>query len=171
MTSDISLTNYSYFSPKGYEGAPAGSTTNFDLRGTLEGFINADTTSIPFGRVVVNKSGGQGLPSTASQTVAGVSIALAHYEANSQFSGNPGTPPDYPLTLAKKAIIWMLPETNITKGSAIYFRHTANSTPGANEALGRIRANADTSKADLIAGLKLLSDAVAGQLVRVEIDL
>lgn len=171
MPSDIRLDNYSYTSPVGYEGAPAGTTVNFDLRGTLEGFINVDDEPIPHGRIVVNKEGGQGLPSEADQTVAGVSIALAHYQASTQFQGNTGTPSGYPLTLLKNGIIWMLPETNITKGATIYFRHTMNSSPGANEALGRIRANADTGKADEITGLKLLSDAVAGQLVRVEIDL
>lgn len=171
MASDIALNNYSYTSPKGYEGAPAASVVGFDLRGTLEGFINVDADPLPFGRVVVTKSGGQGLPSTTGQVVVGVSIALAHYQADTQFLGNTGTPTNYPLTVVKKGIVWMLAETNITKGAAIYFRHTANDPVGANEALGRIRADADTAKADEITGLKLLSDAVAGELVRVEIDL
>lgn len=143
MASDISLKNYSYTSPVGYEGAPAGTTVNFDLRGTLEGFINADSTTLPFGRVVVNKSGGQGLPTATNQTVAGVSIALAHYAADTQFRGNAGTPPDYPLTLAKNAILYLLPETNITKGASIFYRCINKATVGTNEALGRIRADAD----------------------------
>lgn len=172
MTTDISLKNYSYTSPRGYEGAPAGTTVNFDLRGTLEGFINGDADPLPFGRVVITRADGkQGLPSETGQTVVGVSIALSHYEADKQFQGDTGTPFNYPLTVVKKGIIWMLAETNITKGGDVFFRHTANASPGANESLGRIRADADTAKADAITGIKLLEDAVAGSLVRVEIDL
>lgn len=172
MATDISLKNYSYTSPVGYEGAMAATNVGFDLRGTLEGFINGDTDPIPFGRIVITRSDGkQGLPSETGQTVVGVSIALAHYEANQQFLGSTGTPKDYPLTVVKKGIIWMLAETNITKGANIFFRHTANDPVGANEAIGRIRADADTAKADQITGLKLMSNAVAGQLVRVEVDL
>ena len=240
---DISLTNYSYTSPRGYEGTPAGSIVNFDLRGTLEGFINGDTSPLPFGRVVATRADGkQGLPTKLDQTVVGVSLALAHYEASSQFEGNAGTPYNYPLTVAKKAILFMLAETNITKGVDIYFRCISKATPGANDALGRIRNDADAldvtnvaltsnvatitvaahglavgqvvtiagltetalngthtittvptantftfaltnanissaadtgtiDRADLITGIKLLEDAVAGSLVRVEVDL
>jgi hypothetical protein len=239
----IALDNYSLESPKGYEGAPAGSIVGFDLRGTLEGMVNATGSPIPFGRVIVNKSIGQGLPATLDETVAGVSIGMAHFESDANFGGNAGTPDKFPLTVAKKAIIWMLAEQNISYGASIFYRAIMPAGAAGNNALGRIRADADAiaisnvalttnvatittsaahgltvgqivtitgltttalngtytvtgtplattftfdktnanissaadtgaiARAKTLAGLKLLSDAVAGELVRVEVNL
>jgi hypothetical protein len=164
--------NYSLFSERGLEGHVASLLPGAYFFGTSEGLFNNDETPLPFGRVVTYQGvdGGVGLPSDADQDVAGVTFYQAQFEASSQFGGDAGIPSEYPVTLAKRnVIVLMVPETNISKGSPLYFRHTANGTPGANEALGRIRANADTAKADLLTGVRLIEDAVAGTPCKVEL--
>jgi hypothetical protein len=165
--------NYSLFSERGLEGHVSSLLPGAYFFGTSEGLFNADDAPIPFGRVIVYKGsvdGGVGLPSATGQTVAGISFYQAQFEASEQFNGDAGTPAEYSVTLAKRnLIVLMMPETNITKGATLYFRHTANTTPGANEALGRIRANADTAKADELTGVRLIEDAVAGTPCKVEL--
>jgi hypothetical protein len=139
----IALDNYSLQSPKGYEGAPAGSIVGFDLRGTLEGMVNATGAAIPFGRVLTNKTNGQGLPANLDETVAGVSIGMAHYESDANFGGNAGTPDKFSLTVAKKAIIWMLAENAIDYGDSVFYRVIMPSGAAGDKALGRIRSDAD----------------------------
>jgi hypothetical protein len=137
--------NYSLFSDRGLEGHVSSLLPGAYFSGTAEGLFNDDAAPLPFGRVVVFKSdSGVGLPTATGQAVAGVTFYQAQFEANAQFAGDAGTPADYPVTLARRNVImFMMPETNIDKGSSVFFRAINKGTVGANEALGRIRSNAD----------------------------
>ena len=142
---DVTL-NYSLTSDKGLEG-------HFDplpglyIAGTSEGLFNVDSAALPFGRVITYKgstAGGVGLPSATNQSVAGFSFYQASYERNAQFSGDAGTPYQYPAEVIRKgALLYIVPEENLAVTDTLYFRCILNATLGTYEALGRIRNDAD----------------------------
>jgi hypothetical protein len=77
-------------------------------------------------------------------------------------------PATYDARIMTKGIMWVVPETDVVQGGAVYYRHTgAGSAP---EALGRLRADADTADATLIAGAKWFTSGSAGTLAMVELN-
>lgn len=159
--------NYSLFSERGLEGHVDSLLPGAYFFGTSEGLYNEGAEVLPFGRVVVyGAGGGVTLPSATGQTVAGLTFHQAQFEEAAD--GSVGVPPGFSITLAKRNLIMLLmPETNITKGATVYFRHTAAVAPGAFDAIGRIRA--DATDADELTGVRLIEDAVAGTPCKVEL--
>lgn len=171
MSASQVTSNYSLFSERGLEGHVDSLLPGAYFFGTSEGLFNQDATPLPFGRVAVYKGavdGGVGLPSATGQDVAGITFYQAQFEEADD--GSTGVPSGFSITLAKRnLIVLMMPEVNLAKGADLFFRHTANGSPAANEALGRIRGNADTAKADALTGVRLIEDAVAGTPCKVEL--
>lgn len=139
--------NYSLISERGLEGR-LDPLPGLYIYGTSEGLVNVGATSIPYGRVVTYQettyAGGVYLPTSTSQTIAGFSFYQAQYERNTRIDGVSGIPVDYPVELLRKdAILMVVPETTMSKGTSLFYRCIAKGTPGTYEALGRIRNNAD----------------------------
>lgn len=80
------------------------------------------------------------------------------------------------VSLVTKGHVWCIAEdTGCADGGAVYVRTVAKGTPGATEALGRVRSDADGADSGvgvLLVGAKFRStQATAGGLVKVEINL
>lgn len=72
------------------------------------------------------------------------------------------------VNVMRQGAIWVRPEQAVVAGDPAYVRHTAN---GAGKTPGRFRKDADTDKADLIAGARFRTSAAADGLAILEINL
>lgn len=165
------MPGFPYSQRIGYEGQVASGTWVTEISGNLEGLYNETSSRLPWGRVVVagSSEGGVKLPSATGQRVLGVLVA-DQYEKD-HLTNETGLPAGKPASVIKKGHIFMVAETDLTAGTTLFFRHTANGTPGANEALGRIRGNADTAKADAATFLELVKSVKAGEIAIVRVKL
>lgn len=126
---------------------------------------------IPFGRIVVKGAGDLDvvLPTVTGGYVMGVATKTDVYERG--HNANPlsisGYAANKSVNVLRKGTVLMLVETAVTPTSPVFFRHTANGTPGANEAIGRLRTNADTARADALPNCQFLETGAAGSLVKV----
>ncbi|MBP0021039.1 MAG: hypothetical protein J7647_26230 [Cyanobacteria bacterium SBLK] len=165
-------TNYSIFQEKGFEGGLATCQNPTSLQGTYSELVNGSITDyLSFGRVIVLNAIDPSkvkLPSAAGQNPQGVTVAVNAYEKD--VNGQAGYPPERPVTRLIKGAIFVVPEVAVTGGDPVYFRHTLNAVPGAYEARGRVRNNADGDKADLWTKATFLESAAAGELVALQID-
>ena len=128
----------------------------------------SDDTELFFGRAVI-RDGADNLvvhPSGTAGTFVGLvveelSIPAALLTAND-------IPIGHDATIMTAGIMWVIPEQNVTQGDPVYYRHT---TPGASpEFLGRLRMDADTADATLIAGAQWFSTATAGNPAMVRLN-
>lgn len=155
----------------GYEGGLFRSEGGLSTVGTSLGYVNAMATTMPYARVVVagTNPGDLILPSATDQVPQGFTFQNLYYESDA--SGVAGIPADMPVVLLKRGAVWFVAEDDVEVTDTVYFRHTANTTPGANQAIGRVRSDADTDKADALGfGSKFLLPAKAGELVPVWAD-
>lgn len=160
-------TDYSLYQDKGFEGEIITTEPSVVRSG-----YNAGNVKIPFGRILVKGSESDTacvLPSATGQLVMGVSTKTDLYEKGS--NGVAGYDVDKPLNRLIDGVVLMRVEQNVTPASAVFFRHTPNTSPGVNEAVGRLRTNADTDKADALPNVRFLETGVAGSLVKVAFDL
>lgn len=159
------------YMPIGYEGQ-LGTQQNFKhIRGTFGELVVGGSTKIPFGRVVVADTSDVNkrvLPSGTGKTPKGVSI-LSETREKGPSNGTVGYEVGREIAELVVGVVYMYSETALTAGSVPYFRHTAGS--GANTELGRIRSDADTNKADLFTGARVLRSCAAGSVVPVELEL
>lgn len=162
-------TTYQLNQPKGFEGTIA-NTEPYNARS----YYNASGGVIPFGRVLVKSSAANSaatLPSATGGKVVGVAVANGIYEQVNSLSNQQGYSDKKDMNVLTRGVVYLVAEGTVTAEGAVYYRHTANSTPGTYEAIGRVRADADTSRADLISGAKFLDSGVAGDIVRVAFNL
>lgn len=153
----------------GFEGQLASGQRFVNRVGTFSELFNGSSVFLPFGRFVVANGalGDVRLPSATGQTVIGVTEFVHKYEKDLDL--NSGIPPMREVTLIKRGIIYMLAETALVANTNPFVRHTANPAPASFEGIGRIRNNADTAKADLFTGARVLRTVVAGEIVPVEL--
>ncbi|MGK7892355.1 MAG: hypothetical protein AB4372_01560 [Xenococcus sp. (in: cyanobacteria)] len=144
-------------------------------KGTYEGITNGESGYLPFGRFIVDKTGGEvgeiALPSATGQALRGVSVFADSEEKASD--GTSGFPPKRPATFLFGGIIAVKAETAMVRGGAIYVRHTDAGSPGTFDACGRVRNDADSGNADLLPTTegKVLFDCAAGDICRIELDI
>ena len=162
-----------YFMERGYEGQIASLQRHTFTKGTLEEMVNSTDSIIPFGRFVVEKTNGLPgeleLPSASGQTLLGIATISDRFERS--VDGTSGYPAKQSMAYLYKGVVWMLAETAMIRGGAVFVRHTASSTPGLHDAIGRIRNDADGNNADPLANVKVLENAIAGELVKLELDI
>lgn len=167
-------TSYTIYQDKGFEGMIANSRHNYHIRGTQDELVNGHTAMIPFGRVVRSPSAtGEVLPLSAdAQTMGGVTVYSAVYEKDE--NGNSGYPVDKPMSLMTEGEIFMIAEVDVAITDTVFARFLMNGSPGAHDAVGRVRNNADnggaTERADAVPNAKFLHPAKAGQVVRVYVN-
>jgi hypothetical protein len=162
-----------YFQDKGYEGQIASTQWYQYIRGTLEEVTNGSDSYLPWGRFVVEKPGGGSreiaLPSATGQRILGVTPFSDRFMRLSKEVT--GYPPKQSAAYLAKGVIFLRAETAMTRNGDVYVRHTANTVPGQFEAIGRVRNDADSGKADLLASVRVLDTVVAGQIFSLELDL
>lgn len=136
-------TSYSSSHSVAYEGTRADSRKCEVFAGR-----NNAVVEIPFGRVCVFDSGtgtselAFKLPSATGQKVMGVLLGdLAHEQTvGATLVGLAASAMGNLLT---EGSIWMIPEQDVTIADPVFFRHTANGSPGASDAIGRVRKDID----------------------------
>lgn len=165
-----------YFLEKGFEGQVANIQDYRHIAGTQEEYVNGMSEYLPFGRVVVRDltdATKLSLPSQTGQTPLGIAIYNDRFMAQSDDPRVTGFPPNQTVPVLKKGVIYMLAETALTVGGALFFRHTVSASPTAFTAIGRVRNNADTATADAFpAGtFRVTENVAAGEIVAVHFDL
>lgn len=124
----------------------------------------ADGT-IPFGRFVRDVGDGTVvLPSATGQTIAGASL---HNHLEQDANGIAQYVKGDAVPVRKLGRMWVRTEQDVTPADPLYVRHTVG---GEGTALGQVRKDADTDKADAYAKAKFLTSAKAGELVLVSIN-
>ena len=161
---------------RGYEGQVANIQDYRHIGGTQETFVNGSTEFLPFGRVVVRNAADPScleLPSAPGQEALGVAILNDRFMAFQDDPRSTGYPPNQVTPILRKGVIYMVAETALTRGGALFFRHTENAVPSANEALGRVRADADGGNAEAFAAgtFRVTEDVLAGEIVAILFDL
>ena len=167
------ITDYSLYNGPGFEGEIVTSEPTL-IRGTFEEYRNGDSVRLPFGRAVRRHTDGTIRALTTSATTGfGVTVRVNTYEAAED--GTTGIPPTETVTLLKKGPIFMIAEVAINHlTDSVFFRFDAQTTPGAFDAVGRVRNNVNNDgAAHAIAaptGCRFLASAAAGALVPVYVD-
>lgn len=165
-----------------FEGQVASGQLDTFYRGTFEEFVNADIVTIPQGSLVIFSQvanaapGSVVLPTTADVAggaeFIGVVPAMSFDEKPRDLTDAVGVPVGRPLTILRVGIIGLLVETDLDRGADIYARTADEASPGANERIARIRADAAGGNAVLVpAGrMSVLKNTLAGEIAPVAID-
>lgn len=128
---------------------------------------NADSAAIAFG-VFVTKGANEGeavLPTATGQVTGpeGLGVVLrSHTQPQDE-----GYAVSDPMPVIKKGRVWVPVEDAVTAESAAFVRFAVNTT----EQLGAFRSDADTDKAVALPGAKFVSDAAAGALALLDLNL
>lgn len=167
------ITDTGYYMERGYEGSIATMEPRL-VRGTFEELINGDSVRIPFGRAVRRHTDGTiRALTTAANVPWGITVRNNAYEPEAD--GSTGTPAGQPLTLLRKGAIYMVAEVAINHlTDSVFFRFDAQTTPGAFDAVGRVRINVNNDgSAHAVAapaGCRFLESVAAGEVVAVYLD-
>ncbi len=137
---------------------------------------NVTGNPVPFGRGLAR--GGVPdvavLPSATGFTFEGISIARAKGRPRDNTVSPPVTGPAVwndaeAMNILRKGRIWVIPEDAVTITSNVFIRHTQGADP--SETVGRFRTDADGANADQLAGARFLTNAAAGVLAVLEINI
>lgn len=164
----MSQTSYSYNMSVAYEGAFGDSRPAMVVAKR-----NNSGADIPFGRFVVHDSGtgtsemAIKLPSASGDMIVGV---LAHSHDHLT-SSSTGLADDEIGNVIQQGQVWMVAEEALTVDDPVYVRYDATGATG-SQALGRVRDDADTSKAVAAPNCRFLTNAAAaGDLILVAINI
>ena len=167
------ITDYSLYNGPGFEGDIV-TTEPTLIRGTFEELRNGDSARLPFGRAVRRHTDGTiRALTTAATTGFGITVRVNTYEATE--AGDTGIPTTETVTLIRQGPIWMVAEVAINHlTDSVFFRFDAQTTPGAFDAVGRVRNNVnndgDAHAIAAPAGCRFLASAAAGALVPVFVN-
>lgn len=157
--------DYSIFQCIGQEGQLTANTFQETL-GSLNEVVNADTIIIPYGRVIVTADPtdleNATLPSTAGQNVLGISI-LTHNQEK-QADGTSGFPVGCPVGYIRHGEVYVIPETAIAVGDAVFFRHTDEVAPAQFDGRGRLRNDNSGGNAEALPNATWLRASAAGEV-------
>lgn len=164
----MSQSSYSYTSGAPLEGS-LGSTRNQ----TVVAKRNNSGSDIPYGRFVVHDSGtgtsemAIKLPSASGDVIVGV---LVHSHAHNP-SNTTGLLDDDIGNVLMEGDVWMIAEEALTVDDPVFVRYDASGATG-SQALGRVRDDADTSKAVAATNCRFLTNAAAaGDAILVRVNL
>lgn len=129
--------------------------------------INAHSAAVPFA-VFVTKGANEGearLPSASAEVtgLAGLGVVLRSHTQPQ----NEGYAVGDPMAVIKKGRVWVPVENAVAAESAAFVRFAVNTT----EQTGAFRSDADTDKAVALPGAKFVSDAAAGALALLDLNL
>lgn len=130
---------------------------------------------VEFGRFLVQTSFNEWrLPQAGDTDFQGISLAVDYYEKIqlADRSYVHATRKGCPLSILKRGAIYVVAEDDIAAGSPLFVRVVENAVPGAHEALGRVRSDADGGNAVAVDAtrVKLVGAAVAGELAVVHAE-
>jgi hypothetical protein len=129
--------------------------------------INASRDTIPFG-VFVTKGTNEGeatLPGATEQVTGTVGLGVV-LRSHTQPRGE-GYADDDPMPVIKRGRVWVPVEDTVTAESEAFVRFVAD----AGEQLGAFRSDADGTDAVALPGAKFVSDAEAGELALLDLNL
>lgn len=159
-------TSYSLALANGYEGL-----ANIEAQGARTGRNNTGS-EVPYGRAVVFDAGAGTsdiafkLPSAPGDKILGV---LAYDHAHEpQVTG---LPDDALGSIVHQGKVFMLTEQAVTPADPVFVRYDIAGATGTSPALGKVRKDADTSKAVAATNMQFMTSAAAGALVEVLINL
>lgn len=151
---------------KGFDGMLA------DM-GPKEVISRAAEGAVPFGKFVVlgtDKDNQAKLPAASGDIVAQKVLGVSLHD-HARESQNDGLAAGYltkeSMSILKKGMVYVTAEEAVTPSDTVYVRHTVNGAL----TVGSVRKDADTDKAVALAGLRFMSSAGAGELVKLSVDL
>ena len=158
----MSQTSYSVYMNAAFVGGHAQLVTVTTGR-------NNSGAEIPYGRAVVFDTGAGTtqiavkLPSATGQKMMGAVLYDHAHEIQTT-----GVPDDGVLSLVSRGQVWMETEQAVTPNDPVFVRFNAAGATGTSPAVGKVRLDADTGKADAVTAARFLTTAAAGGLVLVE---
>lgn len=165
----MSQTSYSVNHGRAYEGTRGDSRpmTVWPARNTSAGQLD-------YGRAVIYNGAATNVQdvmpvtvlSGTGQTVRGFVLAdLAHEPQTT------GVAVGERVNLLTKGTIWMMTEQDVTQNDPVFIRHTVAGATGTSPAVGKVRKDADTAKADALTTCRFMSSALAGEMVLLEVNI
>ena len=82
-----------------------------------------------------------------------------------------GIPDDGMVSIVSKGQIYMITEQAVTPADPVFVRFNAAGATGTTPAVGQVRKDADTAKADAVTSARFMGVAAAGALVLVDWNL
>ncbi len=129
--------------------------------------INQSGGSVPFGIFVTKGSAeGTAVPPAATDQVTGPAGLGVVLRSHTQPQGE-GYAAGDPMPVMKKGRVWVPVEDAVTAESAAFVRFAVNTT----EQLGAFRSDADVDKAVALPGAKFVTNAAAGELALLDLNL
>lgn len=159
-------TAYTIYHAAGYEGG-----VNSDEK-RVRTARNNTATPIPQGRFVVFDSGGgttelaAALPSATGQKILGVVMLDQARETVAV-----GYAQNELMSVMYEGAILVRTEQAVTPLDPVFVRYNAAGGTGTNPAVGQVRKDADTAKADALTSAQFMTSAAAGELVWVGLNL
>lgn len=150
-------------------------TTAVAGTGTVTEVLAPGGTRVDVGLVVVQAATGDRdarLPTVGDVSADAVGITVK--SADSQFNTGDETltsahRPGTMLPVLRQGSCWVVTEDAVVANASVFFRITAPTL--ANEAIGRVRSDADGGDAVQLFGARFLTSAAAGELVKVAINM
>ena len=157
---------------RAYEGQVANVNGFRSIVGTFESFVNAFDGYLPFGRLVIRDTVDPtkvNLPA-AGETIIGVAPLNDRFEALTDDPRVTGYPNDETVPVLNEGTVYMIAETAVTRGGALFVRVADSAAPTSLTAIGRVRNDADTGTAEAlpVGTFRVLEDAVAGAIVPIK---
>lgn len=147
--------------PVGFAGMKSSSVDD-----TVDTGVSEETAApIPFGCVVAQGSGQDGVKLPAASGDAPVGICIHDYAANLDAT-RVGVDIKSPVNVLRVGRCWVVTEDAVTPASKVYYRHTAN---GGNTQKGSIRGSTATGAVELF-GAQFKGSAAGGGLVELEVN-
>lgn len=162
-------------------GAPASGIAVMTSTGVGVLAVSTTESQIPFGIFVALETNSGLLvdgmeqirqPNQTGDIILGLA-ASTHYLQTASFPADPAVTPRYPggsaVNVARTGRYWAKPDTAVTAGGAVYFRHAAN---GAGKSqLGTPGGSTDSGNATALTGARWLDSASAGEFARLQLNL
>lgn len=128
----------------------------------------AEDTDVPFGRAVVRGTADdQGkLPTATGQAFIGITEMTTAWAENA--SGLHLYSQYREMNIIDFGEVWVYTEQSVVPGDAVYFRHTADTSP--LDVVGRFRKDASGTDADLIVGASWETTTSAGAIGKVKLN-
>lgn len=127
---------------------------------------NTDAGEIAYGRALVADAAATNINTAVpckvfnatGQTIQGFGVADLSHEPQTT-----GVPVGGSINLMRKGTIWVLPEQDVLPSDPVFVRHTLAGATGTSPAIGKVRKDADTAKADAFTSARFAMKALAGQ--------
>ena len=132
-------------------------------------------TDMPFGRFVTFKtaSGAEScdLPTVTGDVTLGRALGIAVFDPAKEPNSALGYKAGQMVQILRRGYIWMLTETDVAEGSAVFVRFATVTGSGTAPAIGKVRKDADTADAVALPGAFFRTTLAAAGLAIVEINL